>query len=74
MCVCKKTSGSPTNFLVMYMGDILHIGKVVPILHLINDMLIAKVFMDKTWVKHPIYLVSIVIDVSRCFAYPNLGT
>ena len=53
--MCKKISGSPTNFLVMYVGDIQHIEKIVPILHLINDMLIIKVFMDKTWVKHPIF-------------------
>ena len=47
MCVCKKISGSSTNFLVMYVGDIQHIGKVVPILHSINDTLITKIFMEK---------------------------
>ena len=45
MCVSKKIGGSLTNFLVLYMSDIQHIGKVVPILHSVNDMLIAKVFM-----------------------------
>ena len=50
MCVCKKTSESLTNFLVMYVGDMQHIGKVVLIMHSINDLLITKVFMKKTWI------------------------
>ena len=45
--MCKKISGSPTNFLVMYVEDIQHIGKVVPILHLVNNLLITKIFMEK---------------------------
>ena len=67
MYVCKKTSGSHTNFLVIYVNDIQYIEKVVPILHSVNDILIIKSFSwKKTWVKHPIYLVSIVMDLSRC--------
>ena len=46
ICVCKKTSESFTNFLVMYVGDIQHIGKEVPILHSINGLLITEVFME----------------------------
>ena len=56
MCVWKKVSGSPTNFLILYVGDIQHIGKVVPILHSVKNMLITNIFMKKTWVKHPIFL------------------
>ena len=47
MNVSKKISWSPTNFLVMYVSDIQHIGKVVSILHSVNDMLITKVFIEK---------------------------
>ena len=65
-CVCKKISESPTNFLVMYVCNIQHIEKVVSILYLVNDMLITNIFMKKTWVKHPIYLASIGIDISGC--------
>ena len=66
MCVCKKIVRVLLNFLVMYMGDIQDIGKVVPILHSINDVLITKIFIEKTWFKHPIFLASIGIDVSGC--------
>ena len=55
MCMCKKTSESFTNFLIMYVGDLQHIGKVIPILHSVNDMLIINIFMKKTWVKHPVF-------------------
>ena len=47
MSVSKKIGWSPTNFLIMYVSDVQHIEKVVPILHSINDMLITKVFMEK---------------------------
>ena len=66
MCVYKKTSGGPTNFLVMYMGDIKYIRKIVLKLHSVNDVLITNIFIEKTWVKHLVYLASIVIDESRC--------
>ena len=46
MCIYKKISRSPTNFLLMYVSDIQHVGIVVPILHSINDMLITKIFME----------------------------
>ena len=46
--MCKKISESLTNFLIMYVEDIQHIGKIVPILHSINDMVITKSFMEKT--------------------------
>ena len=46
ICVCKKISGSLTNFLIMYVGDIQHIGTVVPILHSVNGLLIIEVFME----------------------------
>ena len=36
--VCKKISGSPTNFLVIYVDDIQHIGKLVLMLHSVNDI------------------------------------
>ena len=39
----------------MYVGDIQHIGKVVPILHSINGLLITELFMEKTWVKHLVF-------------------
>ena len=64
MCVYMKISESPTNFLIIYVGDIQHIGKGVPIFHSINGLLITNVYMKKTWVKHPIYLASIGIDVN----------
>ena len=73
VCV-QEDKWESTNFLVMYVGNIQHIGKVVLILYLVNDLLITKVFMEKTWVKHPVYLASIVTDVSGCYACPNLGT
>ena len=66
MYVCKKTNGSTTNFLVMYVSDIQYFENVVQILLSINDMLITKVFMKKIWMQHPICLASIVIDVSGC--------
>ena len=47
LCVCKKISVSFTNFLIIYVGDIQHIRKVVPILYSINKLLIIEVFIEK---------------------------
>ena len=74
ICVCKKISESFTHFLVIYVGDIQYIGMMSLILHSINGLLITKIFMELTWVKHPIYMASIGIDVSGCWACPSLGT
>ena len=65
-CVCKKRNESLTNFLILYVDDIQYIGKVVPMLQLVKEMLITEVFFKKTWIKHPIYLISIEIDLSGC--------
>ena len=46
-CVCRKISGSLTNFLIMYVDDIQHIEKLVLILQSINDMLITEVVLKR---------------------------
>ena len=64
--MCRKTSENPINFLVLYVDDMQHIGKLFSMLQSVKDMLITKVFFGKTWMKHPIYLVFIEIDLSGC--------
>ena len=74
MCVCKKISGSPIKLFGYVCGWHTAHWKGSPDITLSQWCAYHKSFHEKTWVKHPIFLASIGIEVSECWACLNLGT